>query len=159
MDIVRTKKAYKTICILVAFVGATLLNTSSGVNPGLGNIQSPDTVGHEACTSQKCLEDMAYEFPFPKDIISHHAMIGMLESLRKLNLSGNKLETLPPKIGNLKLLEILDLRNNEFETLPPEIGNLKELFWLYLGNNKLETLPPKIEKLKYLRELDLKDNN
>ncbi|ELA42216.1 uncharacterized protein VICG_00859 [Vittaforma corneae ATCC 50505] len=104
MNIARTKKAYKTICILVAFVGATLLSTSSGVNPGLGNIQSPDPVGYEACTYQRCYEDIDNEFSLLEDITSLPNVIEELKHLCCLDLHGQGLRSLPALIGELKNL-------------------------------------------------------
>ena len=53
----------------------------------------------------------------------------------KVDLSYNKLTTIPPEICNLTNLETLGLSYNQLTTLPPEIGKLKNLTWLYLQDN------------------------
>ncbi|ELA41113.1 uncharacterized protein VICG_01812, partial [Vittaforma corneae ATCC 50505] len=141
MNIVRTKKAYKAICCLIAFVGATHLNTTNGVNPDLSGIQSPDSVGYEACTSQKCRVDIDYGYPLLKDITSLHDVIEELKYLCCLDLSRKELRSLPAVIEELKNLRKLDLSGNKFEVLPSNIVKLENLEILYLNGNKLETLP------------------
>jgi len=86
-------------------------------------------------------------------------IIGDLQHLRMLYLSGNKLKELPDSIGKLTKLEVLDLSDNELTELPPSIGNLKSLHTLRLGGNKLKRLPNTIDQLKKLVELELEGNN
>ena len=80
------------------------------------------------------------------------------KTVRVLNLSSNKLTTLPAEIGNLTSLQQLILRSNELTTLPAEIGNLTSLEKLYLSSNKLTTLPAEIVNLTSLRVLSLYNN-
>ena len=59
----------------------------------------------------------------------------------KLNISNNKLTTLPPEIGNLINLQVINCSGNNLTTLPPEIGNLINLQNFECSYNKLTTLP------------------
>ncbi|KAK7793298.1 hypothetical protein R5R35_007623 [Gryllus longicercus] len=82
-----------------------------------------------------------------------------LESvLRTLDLSDNKLSTLPSDIGSFKLLKHLNINKNRLESLPVEIGNLTKLESLSVCSNKLTTLPSEISKLLNLKQVYLSDN-
>lgn len=50
-----------------------------------------------------------------------------LQHLEGLNLSGNKLISLPESVGQLQRLRYLDLSNNRLQTLPKSIQYLKQL--------------------------------
>lgn len=84
--------------------------------------------------------------------------IGKLTSLEELALDVNNLVTLPPEIGNLINLKKLRLSRNRLITLPPEIANLTSLKGLWLYRNRLTTLPPEIGNLASLEILELDDN-
>jgi Leucine-rich repeat (LRR) protein len=56
-----------------------------------------------------------------------------------LDLSNNKLTSLPDSFGNLKVNRLY-LSNNKLTSLPDSFGNLK-LNYLNLSNNKLTSLP------------------
>ena len=47
--------------------------------------------------------------------------------LQKLNLSDNKLISIPMEIGKLINLQELNLSRNQLTSIPPELGNLKTL--------------------------------
>jgi small GTP-binding protein len=76
------------------------------------------------------------------------AEILRLKKLTQLKLSDNKLTTLPSEIVELKNLTTFYLSGNQLTTLPAEIGTLKNLTELYLSNNQLTSLPAEIVKLK-----------
>ncbi len=63
------------------------------------------------------------------------AEVRHLQSLKKLDLSGNKFTGVPAEVGQLKNLEILDLSNNVLTGLPYELGNLSNLKILDLSGN------------------------
>lgn len=66
-------------------------------------------------------------------------------------------QNLTKALKNPTDVQTLDLSNNKLITLPKEIGQLKELEWLSLSKNQLKTLPKEIETLKKLEELFLDD--
>jgi len=77
---------------------------------------------------------------------------------QKLNLSNNKLSSLPKSIGELRNLKMLNLSHNILGSLPAEIGYLKNLQELNLEHNKLSSLPRSIQLLTNLEILDLCNN-
>nr|XP_057946163.1 leucine-rich repeat-containing protein 57-like [Doryrhamphus excisus]XP_057947490.1 leucine-rich repeat-containing protein 57-like [Doryrhamphus excisus] len=79
-------------------------------------------------------------------------------NLRTMDLSDNKLESLPPFIGNFAQLRSLTLNSNRIGSLPTEIGNLKKLETLSAGSNRIQQLPPTMDRLKALRTLILAGN-
>ncbi len=80
--------------------------------------------------------------------------------LQELNLSCNKLETLPQEIKLLTNLQVLNLGGNRF--VPAEIAKICTwrplLQELYLYYNDLTALPEEIKLLTQLRVLDVSDN-
>jgi len=102
-------------------------------------------------------------------------------SLRNLELSKNKLKTLPKSIGQFKELKILNVSNNSLEHLPEEINCLSKIETLQVncnllksipplnnlmflkrasfGNNQLSVFPEFLCELKHLEALDLSKNN
>lgn len=75
-----------------------------------------------------------------------------------LDLSCNKLSTLPSDFCSLTHLVKLDLSKNKLQQLPADFGRLVNLQHLDLLNNRLVTLPVSFAQLKNLKWLDLKDN-
>ncbi|MCX6848901.1 MAG: leucine-rich repeat domain-containing protein [Verrucomicrobia bacterium] len=84
--------------------------------------------------------------------------IGQLSVLMELELSCNRLTSLPPEIAQLSKLKKLRLDENELTSLPPEFGSLSALRELYFSGNQLRSLPPEILKLVKLEVLWLYDN-
>ena len=88
---------------------------------------------------------------FPKSLES-------LRSLRDLNLSGNRLTTIPRAVLQIPTLRNLFVGGNRIEEVPAGIRALKRLRVLYLGGNRVRRLPPQICQLKHLHALILCDN-
>ncbi|CAG5866966.1 leucine-rich repeat-containing protein 57 [Menidia menidia] len=82
----------------------------------------------------------------------------LTSNLRTVDLSGNKIQTLPPSIGNFLLLKSLTLNSNRLTGLPGDIGKLKKLETLSLNGNLIQELPPSLGQLKALRTLSLAGN-
>ncbi len=61
-----------------------------------------------------------------------------LVHLVKLDLSKNRLHSLPDNIGNLQRLQYLDLYSNQLTSLPVGLGYMKNLKWLDVKDNPLE---------------------
>lgn len=81
-----------------------------------------------------------------------------LRSLRCLDLSNNKLTTLPPEIKALSSLEDLNLGRNCIVSLPAEIGSLQKLRLLNVMANHLVSIPEELCQLSALYRLGLKGN-
>lgn len=79
-------------------------------------------------------------------------------NLRELDLSRNRIDSLPPAIGNLVFLERLNLSNNELTSLPGELGRLRQLTYLGLNRNQIVRIPETIGDLDRLEVLELWDN-
>lgn len=75
-----------------------------------------------------------------------------------LDLSCNKLTTLPGEFCSLTHIVRLDLSKNQLVQLPSEFGRLVNLQHLDLLQNRLTVLPVTFAQLKSLKWLDLKDN-
>ncbi|MBI1286687.1 MAG: hypothetical protein GC178_03830 [Flavobacteriales bacterium] len=80
-------------------------------------------------------------------------------NLQWLDLSRNRLKSIPPELGLLKNLKKLILNKNKIEELPAEIGQLEDLRELIISQNELVTLPMEIGNLKKLRYIDMWSNN
>jgi CCR4-NOT transcription complex subunit 6 len=78
--------------------------------------------------------------------------------LQKLFLNHNKLTVLPPSITKLKQLKVLDLSDNMLTELPAEVGLLFNLKYLMLFDNQLQGLPFEIGSLFQLEVLGLEGN-
>ena len=75
-----------------------------------------------------------------------------------LDLSGLKLEKLPPEIGKLQNLSQLNLHSNPLSALPAEIVQLQNLLQLNLAANQLRVLPAEVVQLQNLSQLNLAAN-
>ncbi len=78
--------------------------------------------------------------------------------VRVLELSEQKLKTIPKEIGQLQNLQELNLWNNQLTTLPKEIEQMQNLRSLGLSNNQLTVLPKEIGQLQNLKVLFLNNN-
>lgn len=101
-----------------------------------------------ACQSLECVN-------LNSNLIRNISEVYSSETLKSLDLSSNKLETIPRSINKLDRLMSLDLSHNKLETLPAEIGQLSALRSLNLRDNYLRSLPEEIGSLKNLEELDI----
>ncbi|XP_056406068.1 leucine-rich repeat-containing protein 59 [Hyla sarda] len=75
-----------------------------------------------------------------------------------VDLSCNKLTTLPGEFCALTHIVRLDLSKNQLIQLPSEFGRLVNLQHLDLLQNRITALPVTFAQLKSLKWLDLKDN-
>ncbi|GAB2294674.1 hypothetical protein Dimus_028870 [Dionaea muscipula] len=81
-----------------------------------------------------------------------------LKCLTKLSVCHFSIRYLPPEISYLTNLEHLDLSFNKMRSLPKEIGSLSALISLNVANNKLMELPADMSFLQRLENLDLSTN-
>lgn len=111
---------------------------------------------------------------FPLEILE------LAPTLEVLDLSNNRLRSLPDDFDRLQNLKILFLSQNEFDHLPEVLGRCSQLSmvgfkanrirvvsgaslppllrWLILTDNAIEELPSEIGQLKYLQKLMLAGN-
>ena len=111
---------------------------------------------------------------FPRELFD------LADTLTMLDLSGNRLRTLPGDLPRLHSLRTLFCSNNRFETLPPPVGACPALDlvgfkanaiahvpaealsptlrWLILSDNRLEAMPETLGGCRGLRKLALAGN-
>ena len=87
-------------------------------------------------------------------------VLGRLQRLRELDISNNKIETLPRSIAELpKTLTSLNISHNRLSEMPASIGMLTSLEKLLAFENSLRWLPAELGKLTRLTELHAHGNN
>lgn len=79
-------------------------------------------------------------------------------NLRNLDLSGNKIKTLPETIGSFKMLKTLTMTKNQLEGIPQDAGQLTKLETLNLAFNLIPSIPSSLQQLKNLKEVHLSHN-
>eukprot|EP00741_Cyanophora_paradoxa_P023642 tig00021608_g22836.t1 len=81
------------------------------------------------------------------------------ENIRTLLLRKNKITSIPGhELAQLVNLRILDLSDNKLTSLPSEIGHLLNLEELYISGNELEDLPVELGSLTSLHMFDALPN-
>ena len=81
---------------------------------------------------------------------------GSLKHLKKLNLQGSRIKSLPKSFGELGNLEYLNLSScKELSMLPNAFGSLKHLKKLDLRYSGIKNLPESFGELSNLEDLDL----
>ncbi|XP_039924688.1 p53-induced death domain-containing protein 1 [Hirundo rustica] len=83
---------------------------------------------------------------------------GSLGCLTHLDLSFNRLCTLPSSILHLPSLRVLLVSHNSLVTLPEDFGRLNKLTFFSAMKNQLKDLPKSIGELSMLQDLDLSEN-
>ncbi|VDD87516.1 unnamed protein product [Enterobius vermicularis] len=84
--------------------------------------------------------------------------IGTFSNLKQLHFSANELTFVPDDIGLLKRLEVLSLDNNQLFSLPDGFVGLSNLTSLKLSRNKFEEFPKVLCHLASLDNLDMSSN-
>eukprot|EP00750_Incisomonas_marina_P011166 INCI16350.4.p1 GENE.INCI16350.4~~INCI16350.4.p1 ORF type:complete len:1412 (+),score=255.21 INCI16350.4:470-4237(+) len=75
-------------------------------------------------------------------------------SLQQLDLSANRLVTLPRELGLLGNLRLLLLKDNRLCELPESLADLRELRVLTIAQNNIAKLPDAVGDLRNLQRLD-----
>lgn len=107
--------------------------------------------------SQNPLEVISLDLSKQK-LKSIPAEVFLFENLEELNLSKNRIELIPSDISKLKKLKYLNVSRNVLSSIPPEIAALTHLNTLILNQNEITRLCPEIGMLKELKTLDLWGN-
>lgn len=81
------------------------------------------------------------------------------EILRNLDLSKNKISSLPDDIAKLKHLKLLKLDTNRLQALPNSLVDMKKLEVLNISNNQFSELPISFSNLSNLKQVYLNNNN
>ena len=82
--------------------------------------------------------------------------LGHLLNLRKLMLSGNRLNSLPSDIVKCQKIELLRLSNNLFNSVPQSIFELDNLAWISLAHNPCFPLPKLNNNKLYIERQNVK---
>lgn len=80
------------------------------------------------------------------------------KDLRYLDISFNRLTSLPESITTCTSLQLLHLTHNHISELPDSIGQLTELRKLFLSYNRLKHIPKSIGECKKLEKVRLASN-
>lgn len=80
-------------------------------------------------------------------------LISLCDVLRTIDLSNNRIASVPPDIGQFLNLKHLRLNRNCLESLPEEIGLLKKLESLQVADNILVSVPNSITNLTRLKQV------
>lgn len=93
-------------------------------------------------------------------LVSLPASLCKLFAIRRLYVNDNQLdfEGIPSGIGKLGNLEVFSASNNQLEMIPEGLCRCGSLKKLNLSSNRLITLPDAIHLLTDLVTLDLRDN-
>lgn len=83
--------------------------------------------------------------------------LAKLTDLKFIIISGNGFDSFPLVLGKLNL-QLLDISNNKLVSLPAIIEKLPNLRFLDISDNELMAIPPTIEKLTQLKYLNLDSN-
>lgn len=113
------------------------------------------TLEEKLLTLKNVTVAILYDGPFTS---IPETIIGRIEHLQALHLTGMLLTSLPATIGKCKNLLDLALGNNCLTSLPEIIGDLTKLESLQLWENNLTSLPESLTNLSRLRTLAIGNN-
>ncbi|NXK31585.1 PIDD1 protein, partial [Piprites chloris] len=127
-----------------------LIGTTLDSLPHLEHLKSLVLKGGHTTDKFGCLQH-GFLTGLPQDF-------GNLRCLTHLDLSFNRLSTLPSCILHLHSLHTLLVNNNSLVALPENFGCLSKLTFFSAARNMLRDLPQSIGELSMLHTLDLSEN-
>ncbi|WVZ49390.1 hypothetical protein U9M48_000756 [Paspalum notatum var. saurae] len=122
----------------------------------------PSTLSNLSNLERIVMHNLTWLYVSNNDLSSHiPTKIGMLRSLQRLYLDGNKFfGSIPDSTGNLTLLESIDLSDSQLSSsIPASLFHLDKPIYLNLSHNSFAgALPADISGLKQTNEIDLASN-
>eukprot|EP01126_Amoeba_proteus_P013773 TRINITY_DN15904_c0_g1_i3.p1 TRINITY_DN15904_c0_g1~~TRINITY_DN15904_c0_g1_i3.p1 ORF type:complete len:330 (-),score=26.65 TRINITY_DN15904_c0_g1_i3:148-1137(-) len=118
----------------------------------------PDEICKQVANNSDLIRSLTYLDLSSNRLISLPVEICYCVNLRTLLLSHNNLISIPHQITDLYRLETLLLDHNSLSALPWKWNKLKSLRCLTLNNNVLEYIPSPLGKLVNLKKLELLPN-
>ncbi len=107
------------------------INNGSKTLQSLSQLKSGELLGATRLSLSENLTS------FPMEILS------LADSLEVLDLSNNKLASLPNELKQLKKLKILFASNNDFESMPEVLGECPQLEMVGFKSNQIKYIPEK----------------
>ena len=80
-----------------------------------------------------------------------------LNHLKTLSLASNQLTAFPEGLGTSRYLDVVDLSDNKIRTLPESVGEL-QVVELNVNKNQVATLPASLSMCPRLKVLRLEEN-
>eukprot|EP00064_Thunnus_orientalis_P015716 superscaffoldBa00002968_g15773 len=100
---------------------------------------------------------MGWGFPVTADLLLYLCPFFRLLNLRKLGLSDNEIQRLPPEVANFMQLVELDISRNDIPEIPESIKFCRALEIADFSGNPLSRLPDGFTQLRALAHLALND--
>jgi Leucine-rich repeat (LRR) protein len=80
------------------------------------------------------------------------------KKIQHLDLSSNRIDSLPASISGMVALQYINVRNNRLEYVSPSLAGLRALQEIRFGKNRLAWIPSEIGRMPSLQKLDLWHN-
>jgi hypothetical protein len=148
----------KRPCINNLNLMQSFLHARDLLNIGLELKQIPNTVGNiDTCSTDSVVENFISTAEKMVEWLNNNKLI--LSQETELNFNNCHLITLPAEISQFfPNLRVLNLTENRITSVPVEISQLSNLTELSLGCNKITSVPPEIYDLENLETLCLNHN-
>ncbi len=103
--------------------------------------------------------DFGSRYNSPKTLYRVPYFIGILTETEMINLSSNKLQSLPRSLENCHKLYDLNVMNNELRTLPDSLKNLSNIKHIRLSRNYFKEIPDVVFDLKSLTAIEMEGDS
>lgn len=134
------------LCAVVLFVVS-----ESSAQTDTASVKKADT----AAARSRVRPARAPRVPPPGIFTSLDSALRMPDSVRYLNLRGQKIKKFPASLGLFKNMVSIDLSECGLTAFPKEVLACSMLATLNLNNNQITVLPPEIDQLSKLTRLSL----